>query len=51
MTLTLHFHPLSSFCWKALTAPDQNDSPFTPNLLNLGDPDECAGAQGGRTLF
>jgi glutathione S-transferase len=42
MSLILHFHPLSSFCWKALTALYENDTPFTPNLVNLGDPDERA---------
>jgi glutathione S-transferase len=42
MTLTLHFHPLSSFCWKALTALYENDTPFTPNLVSLGDPDQRA---------
>src|SRR5215469_12107474 len=42
MTLTLHFHPLSSFCWKALTALYENDTPFAPNLVNLGDPTERA---------
>ena len=40
MSLTLHFHPLSSFCWKALIALYENDTPFTPNLVNLGDPAE-----------
>lgn len=38
MALTLHFHPLSSFCWKALIALYENDTPFTPNQVNLGDP-------------
>ena len=42
MSLTLHFHPLSSFCWKALIALYENDIPFTPNLVNLGDPAERA---------
>ena len=42
MSLTLHFHPLASFCWKALIALYENDIPFTPNLVNLGDPDERA---------
>ena len=31
MSLTLHFHPLSSFCQKALIALYENDTPFTPN--------------------
>lgn len=42
MSLTLHFHPLSSYCWKALIAPYENDTPFTPNNVNLGDPDQRA---------
>ncbi len=42
MSLTLHFHPLSSFCWKALVALYENDIPFTPNSVNLGDPIERA---------
>ncbi|HWZ41606.1 MAG TPA: glutathione S-transferase family protein [Bradyrhizobium sp.] len=40
MALTLHFHPLSSFCWKALIALYENDTPFKPNHVNLGDPSE-----------
>ena len=42
MSLTLHFHPLSSFCWKALIALYENDIAFTPNSVNLGDPAERA---------
>ena len=42
MSLILHFHPLSSFCWKALTALYENDTPFTPNMVDLRDPDERA---------
>jgi glutathione S-transferase len=37
MSLTLHFHPLSSFCWKALIALYENDTPFTPHLVDLGN--------------
>jgi glutathione S-transferase len=40
MSLTLHFHPLSSFCWKALIALHENDTPFTPNSVDLGNPAE-----------
>jgi glutathione S-transferase len=36
MSLTLHFHPLASFCWKALIALYENDTPFTPNMVDLG---------------
>jgi glutathione S-transferase len=45
MSLTLHFHPLSSFCWKALIALYENDTPFTPNLVDLGNPAERAALQ------
>jgi glutathione S-transferase len=40
MSLTLHFHPLSSFCWKALIALYENDTPFTANKVDLGNPTE-----------
>jgi glutathione S-transferase len=40
MSLTLHFHPLSSFCWKALIALYENDTPFTPKLVDLVNPAE-----------
>ena len=43
MTLRLHYHPLSSFCWKVLIALYENDTPFEPVMLNnLRDPDERA---------
>jgi glutathione S-transferase len=42
MALTLHYHPLSSFCFKVLVALYENDTPFTPHLVNLGDPSERA---------
>jgi glutathione S-transferase len=42
MSLTLHFHPLASYCWKALIALYENDVPFTPNLVDLGNPAERA---------
>jgi glutathione S-transferase len=38
MSLTLHFHPLSSFCQKVLVALYENGTPFTPNIVDLGDP-------------
>ncbi len=37
MALTLHFHPLSSYCHKVLIALYENDTPFTPNIVNLQD--------------
>ena len=42
MSLTLHFHPLSSFCHKALIALYENGTPFTPNIVNLIDEGERA---------
>jgi len=42
MSLALYYHPLASFCWKALIALYENDIPFTPQLVNLGDPNERA---------
>ncbi len=42
MSLVLYYHPLSSFCWKALIALYENDTPFTPKPVNLGDLDERA---------
>ena len=42
MSLTLHYHPLSSFCWKVLIALYENDTPFRPAVVNLMDPAERA---------
>jgi glutathione S-transferase len=42
MSLTLHYHPLSSFCWKALIALYENDTPFEPRLVDLGNETERA---------
>ena len=42
MSLTLYFHPLSSFCWKALIALYENDTPFKPHPVDLGNPAERA---------
>ena len=42
MSLTLHFHPLSSFCHKVLIALYENGTPFTPKLVDLGDADQRA---------
>ena len=44
MSLTLHFHPLSSFCHKVLIALYENGTPFTPQIVNLMD-------EGERTAF
>ncbi|HEY5336792.1 MAG TPA: glutathione S-transferase family protein [Rhizomicrobium sp.] len=40
MTIKLYYHPLSSFCWKALIALYENDTPFEPVLVDLQDPVE-----------
>ena len=37
MSLTLHYHPLSSYCHKVLIALYENGTPFTPHLVNLQD--------------
>ncbi|MBL9102964.1 MAG: glutathione S-transferase family protein [Myxococcales bacterium] len=39
MSLTLYFHPLSSYCHKALIALYENDTPFAPHYLDLQDPE------------
>lgn len=38
MALTLHYHPLSSHCWKLLIALAENGSPHDLEVVNLGDP-------------
>ena len=37
MSLKLYFHPLSSFCQKALIAFYENDTPFEPLIVDLTD--------------
>jgi glutathione S-transferase len=37
MSLELYFHPLSSFCQKALIALYENDTPFEPHIIDLAD--------------
>lgn len=37
MSLTLHMHPLASYCHKALIAFYENDTAFTPNIVDLGN--------------
>ena len=37
MSLKLYFHPLSSFCQKALIAFYENDTPFEPHIVDLSD--------------
>lgn len=38
MSLTLYLHPLSSFCHKVLIALYENEIPFSPHSVDLGDP-------------
>ena len=43
--LKLHFHPLASFCHKALIALYENGTPFEPTIIDFGDPafgDQCS---------
>jgi glutathione S-transferase len=42
MSLILHYHPLSSYCWKVLIALYENGTEFTPGLVDLGDPNSRA---------
>jgi glutathione S-transferase len=35
MSLKLYFHPLSSFCHKALIALYENETPFEPHIVDL----------------
>jgi glutathione S-transferase len=42
MSLTLYFHPLSSFCWKTLIALYENDTPFTPQMTDIFNETERA---------
>jgi glutathione S-transferase len=42
MSLHLYFHPLSSFCWKTLIALYENDTPFAPHMVDLGNETERA---------
>jgi glutathione S-transferase len=37
MSLTLYYHPLSSFCWKVLIPLYENGVTFEPKLIDLGN--------------
>jgi glutathione S-transferase len=37
MSLQLYFHPFASFCQKVLIAFYENDIPFDPHIVDLGD--------------
>jgi glutathione S-transferase len=42
VALTLYFHPLASYCHKALIALYENDTPFTPHFVDLMDAEQNA---------
>ncbi len=42
MSVTLYYHPLSSFCHKVLIALYENDVEFDKRLINFGDPADKA---------
>lgn len=42
MTLTLLFHPLSSFCHKVIIALYENGTKFRPQIIDLGDAESRA---------
>jgi glutathione S-transferase len=42
MPLILYYHPLSSFCWKALIALYEGDVAFEARRVNLADPADRA---------
>ena len=39
MALTLHYHPLSSYCWKVLIAFYENGADFEARMVDFGDAD------------
>ena len=48
MALTLHAHPLSSYCWKALIALYENETAFDFHLIDFAD---AQSADAFRTLW
>lgn len=42
MSLTLYYHPLSSYCWKVLIPLYESGTQFTPRQIDLGNPDDRA---------
>jgi glutathione S-transferase len=42
MSLTLYYHPFSSYCWKALLALHENNVPFTARTIDLWNEQEAA---------
>ncbi|WP_157215799.1 glutathione S-transferase family protein [Flavisphingomonas formosensis] len=42
MTLTLHHHPLASFCWKVVLALEEKRLAYDGVIVNLGEPQSRA---------
>ena len=42
MSFALYYHPLASYCWKALIALYEAEIPFEKRLVDLGDPAQRA---------
>lgn len=42
MTLTLYYHPFAAYCQKVLIALYENETPFTPLMIDLADPEQRA---------
>jgi glutathione S-transferase len=42
MSFELYYHPLASYCWKALIALYEAEIPFEKRLVDLGDPKQRA---------
>lgn len=42
MSLTLYFHPFSSYCQKVLIALYENETPFAPHPIDLSNPADAA---------
>jgi glutathione S-transferase len=42
MALTLYMHPFASYCQKVLVALYENDTPFVPRIVDLGNASERA---------
>jgi glutathione S-transferase len=42
MSLTLYYHPLASFCWKALIALYETDIAFERRIIDLSQPEQRA---------
>jgi glutathione S-transferase len=42
VSLTLYYHPLSSYCWKVLIALYENATPFDKRIIDLGSEKDSA---------